>query len=298
VTPLRIDWTEETFSGCDGTVLFRRHAGPVDGRPVVLCDGVGCDGYIWRYLAPELVMRGHRVIHWQYRAHGFSQAPADPSRLQITDLAQDLLALLKAMELDEVCLVGHSMGVQVVLEAWRRQPDQVAGLGLLFGSAGRPLDTCGGDDRLARWIPVMRQLARRMGKRGRAVWRGVLHSRLSLLVGLATELNAQRIRPSDFVPYLDTLAEMDPVHFVDTVWAAGQHDARALLEEIDLPTLILAAGHDGFTPSRLSEAMAAQIDGSIYRVLPDASHAAPLEFPDEVNEYVSEFIESLPAKAR
>ncbi|HBU48586.1 MAG TPA: alpha/beta hydrolase [Myxococcales bacterium] len=295
---MRIDWKEETFAGCDGTLLFRRHAGTTEGRPVVLCDGVGCDGYIWRYLAPELVAGGYRVIHWQYRAHGFSQPPMDPDRLQISDLAGDLLALLSDMELNDTCLVGHSMGVQVVLEAWSRQPDRVAGLGLLFGSAGRPLDTFGGDDRLARWIPVMRQLARRMGKRGRAVWRGILHSRLSLLVGLATELNAQRIRPSDFIPYLDTLAEMDPVHFVDTVWAAGQHDARALLEEIDLPTLILAAEKDGFTPPRLSEAMASQIKGSVYRMLPEASHAAPLEFPDEVNEQVLSFVTSLPAKAR
>ena len=295
---VRINWTEETFPGCDGTTLFRRHAGPVDGRPVVLCDGVGCDGYIWRYLAPDLVLRGHRVIHWQYRAHGFSEAPTDPTRLQITDLAQDLRCLLEEMDLQEACLVGHSMGVQVVVEAWRQQPDRIVGLGLLFGSAGRPLDTFGGDDRLARWIPVMRQLARRMGKRGRAVWRGVLHSRLSLLVGLATELNAQRIRPSDFVPYLDTLAEMDPVHFVDTVWAAGQHDARDALEEIDLPTLILAAGHDGFTPSRLSDAMASQIAGSVYEVLPEASHAAPLEFPDEVNEFVGDFIDALSAEER
>ncbi len=278
--------------------MFRRHAGDPAGRPVVLCDGVGCDGYIWRYLAPELVRQGCRVVHWQYRAHGFSQAPADPTRLQLSDLAEDLLVLLRDMDLSDALLVGHSMGVQVVLEAWSRDPQRVSALALLFGSAGRPLDTFGGDDRLARWVPVMRQLARRMGKRGRAVWRGLLHSRLSLLVGLATELNAQRIRPSDFVPYLDTLAEMDPVHFVDTVWAAGQHDARALLEEIDLPTLILAAGRDGFTPPRLSQAMAAQVPDSVFCVFEEASHAAPLEFPDEVNEQVTAFIDSLGLKAR
>lgn len=295
---MRIDWHEETFSGWDGTRLFRRSAGRAEGQVVVLCDGVGCDGYIWRYLAPELVQHGCRVIHWQYRAHGFSEAPADETRLGVVDLAKDLLSLLKDMSLEDVLLVGHSMGVQVVLEAWHREPSRVKALALLFGSAGRPLDSFGGDDRLARWVPFMRRMARRMGRRGRAVWRSLLHSRLSLLVGLATELNASRIRPSDFTPYLETLAEMDPVHFVDTVWGAGQHDARAWLEEIDLPTLILAADRDGFTPPQLSLAMADQISDSVFHRLPEASHAAPLEYPDEVNDLVVDFIADRLQQAR
>ena len=36
-----------------------------DRAPVVLCDGIGCDGYVWRYLRRDLSDR--RLVHWHYR---------------------------------------------------------------------------------------------------------------------------------------------------------------------------------------------------------------------------------------
>ncbi len=52
----------------DGASLYYQVEG--EGEPgMVLCDGLGCDGFAWKYLAPYLQQR-YRVLRWHYRGHG------------------------------------------------------------------------------------------------------------------------------------------------------------------------------------------------------------------------------------
>src|SRR5688572_8998640 len=59
----------------DGTRLsVRTWAGPADRTPLVLCDGLGCDGYVWPYLLQRFA--GERpIVHAHYRGHGKSDVP-------------------------------------------------------------------------------------------------------------------------------------------------------------------------------------------------------------------------------
>src|SRR5262245_45035008 len=100
--------------GADDTPIYYRVFGAADGPTVVLTDGIGCDGYIWKYLERELA-EDHRVIHWHYRGHGRTPPPRDLRRIEIVDLADDLFSVVDAGagEDQPAILVGHSMGVQV-----------------------------------------------------------------------------------------------------------------------------------------------------------------------------------------
>ena len=287
-----INWREITFHGVDGTELLAREVGPADGPAVLLADGVGCDGYIWRYLTTDLIRSGYRVLHFQYRGHGRSERPQSADRIHIVDHADDLALCLDAFSAPTAALIGHSMGVQVIFETWRRHRERVSCLVAVAGSAGRPLDSFGGEDLLLRLQPLIATLARRGGPLFRRVWRRALRSRASVLLGLATELNAANIRVADFSPYLQTLSEMQPTDFIDMVGAAGRHDARDILSIIDVPTAVIAAERDGYTPERLSKAMADIIPGARYHVILEGSHAAPLEFPERMNPFICAFLDA------
>ena len=271
----------------DGTWIFWESAGA--GAPaVVLCDGVGCAGYIWRRLAPELAHH-HRVIHWNYRGHARSGQPADPERVTIADAVDDLVAVLDAAGEQRAVLVGHSMGVQVVLEAHRRAPQRVAALVLVCGSPGRPLDTFHDSPLLGAVFPWVKGLVLAVPHLVRAAFQTLLPTRLAVAIGLMIEVNQQLLPAEDMQRYLSELASVDPAVFVRTLDDAARHDATDHLPDVNVPTLVIAGERDGFTPLRRSLAMQAMIPGAEILILPAGTHTGPLEHPELVELRLQKF---------
>ena len=290
-------------TGVDGTPLYYNLAGPLDGaaRGICLSDGIGCDGYVWKYLMPELA-RDRPVVHWHYRGHGKTPMPRDPDRVTVADCADDLVAVLDAAEghaepgthpLRKVVLGGHSMGVQVCLEALRRHPDRVAGLMLFCGSYGTPLRTFKNSRVLEDALPAIRLAIHALPRAVTALFRTTLPTQLAYRVATLTEVNGSLVRPEDFMPYLEHMAQVDPRLFIDMLAAAGRHTARELLSSVNVPTLILAGDQDGFTPLSLSEEMHRLVPGSRLHIVRGGSHTAPIERPREVGRAVGDFLHSL-----
>lgn len=280
----------------DGTRLFYEELGG-GGPPVVLTDGIGCDGFAWRYLAPRLAQH-HRVVHWHFRGHGRSGPPLDRDRLSIEDLAGDLRGLCDELDVVRPVIVAHSMGVQVALEYYRQNPDRVAALVLMCGTFGRITTTFHGTDLLDQVLPGLIRGTQMFPGVARAVW-GRLPAAMAFRVACAgRELDADRIQEDDFQRYWEHAALMDPDVFLRMLQRAGQHDTRGFLAEIDVPVLVVAAEHDTFTPMALAEEMAATIPNAELEVVEGASHAAPVEQPEHIAERVEEFLSSRLGLAR
>jgi pimeloyl-ACP methyl ester carboxylesterase len=86
------------------------------------------------------------------------------------------------------------------------------------------------------------------------------------------------------------MANIDPRLFLAMLASAGRHSARELLDQIDVPTLIVSGERDGFTPARLSEEMHRMIPKSELYVVPGGSHTAPIERPAEVTQRIADFL--------
>jgi non-heme chloroperoxidase len=78
------------------------------GSPVVLIHGWPLNGDAWEKQAAALLAAGHRVITYDRRGFGRSSKPG--VGYNYDTFAADLDALLKALNLTGVSLVGHSMG--------------------------------------------------------------------------------------------------------------------------------------------------------------------------------------------
>jgi pimeloyl-ACP methyl ester carboxylesterase len=274
----------------DGTRLFVEELGQGE-PPVVLTDGIGCDGFAWRYLAPRLGAR-HRIVHWHLRGHGRSGPPVDPDRLSIEDLARDLKRICDQLDVERPVVAGHSMGVQVALEYYRQNPDDVAALILICGTFGHITKTFHGTDVLDQVLPALIRGAGMFPGVARAVW-GRVPAALAFRVACAgRELDRERIQEEDFQRYWEHAALMDPDVFLRMLRYAGAHDARGFLEEVDVPTLVVAAERDTFTPMELADEMAGAIPHAEIEVIEEASHAAPVEQPDRIAERIEEFLAS------
>lgn len=274
----------------DGSPLFYETFGAAvgDKTPALFCDGIGCDGYVWRYLREDLADRFG--IHPHYRGHGRTAPPRDAKRVTVEDLADDVAAVLDDVEVNRAIVIGHSMGVQVALETYRRHRDRIAGLVLICGAPSHPLKTFRGSAALEDLLPIVQKWIHRVPGVVNRVTRTLLPTRLAYEVASRLEIRRELVEPADFMPYLEGMARIDARLFVAMLSSAGQHSADDLLPTIEVPTLVVAGSRDGFTPPDRSRAMADAIPGAELLEIEGGSHTAPIERPQLVDRTICDFV--------
>jgi pimeloyl-ACP methyl ester carboxylesterase len=278
-------------TGVDGAPIYYRCVGEGDGPPLVLFDGVGCAGYAWRYLIPHFQTKC-RIVHWNYRGHGLSAKPRDLSRLEVADHAQDALRVLDAARVDRGVLLGHSMGVQVILETYRAAADRVLGLIPICGSYGHVLDTVGSQNVPKRVHLLLLELTKSplVKQLLQAIWSAGMPTSLTYKIATLTEINPELVRPEDFRPYLEHMGEMDLEVFLRCLGGAANHSAADLLPKVAVPTLIVAGERDGFTPAWLSQRMHDEIPNAEILFVPAGTHTAPIELPELIDLRIEKFL--------
>ncbi|MCA2978298.1 MAG: alpha/beta hydrolase [Myxococcaceae bacterium] len=277
------------FTTDDGAPLWFEERGEGSGLPAVLCDGLGCDGFIWRYLFGPLAAR-RRVLHWNYRGHGKSGLSTDPARIGVEYICDDLARLMDHRGLERAVLFGHSMGVQVALEFHRRHAARVAGLVLICGSYGTPLDTWHDHSLMRVVFPRLKALVERFPAQAQWLTSRVLRTELAVELGIRAELNPLLIDHHDFHPYMEHLAKMHPLSFVRTLDSLKDHSALDHLPFVNVPALVVGGEIDKFTPVWLSERMAEHLPDARYLFVQGGSHTAPLERAGLVNATIATFL--------
>ena len=171
-------------------------------------------------------------------------------------------------------VAGHSMGGRVALELWRLAPARIAGLALLNTGAS----PCGAAEPESRGRLV--RLARERGMAALAAdW-------------LPPMLAAPPARRPQVVARLVAMIERQTAES----FAAQQQallerpDAEMLLPTIRVPTVLLSASEDAWSPPSQHETMRRAIAHSTLIVVADAGHMAPIEQPDAVAEALREWL--------
>lgn len=264
-----------TAEALDGAVLSWRADGK--GPALVCANGLGVSAVFWRKLAKHFAST-HTVVTWDYRGYGRSPVPEHPEGVTIAQCARDLWTVADRAGVGEAVLLGHSMGAQVCLEAYRVQPGRVRALVPLLGIAGASLP--GG----ARLEPLLRVLLE-VG----AANAGLAEHALRALVrapGVWTALRALGIVHQD----LEHPGALDLRAYFALARDLLSHDASSMLPEVRVPTLVIAGERDRFTPAERSREMAAQIPGAELLVVRGGTHGALLEQPELVALAVEKFL--------
>jgi pimeloyl-ACP methyl ester carboxylesterase len=289
---------EDVISGFatadDGVQLHWRIVG--SGPLLICCNGVGVSTFFWKYLVDRF-RPTHRVLLWDYRAHGRSQRllDAEAQDFSVHRHARDLITILEHLEETEpAVLIGHSMGCQVALETIRTRPTLARGLVLALGTAGRALHTF--YDFKYSWV-LFRILSRSLGRLGplpNQVMRPLLASPLAWPVSRHLKLvDPYYMSQHDLQPYIDHLATLDLPTFFQNVIETDRHDCWDLLPDLSIPTLVIAAENDKFTPMWCSEKIVDTIPDAELLILADASHAALVEQPETINYRLAKYLAQL-----
>ncbi len=103
-------------------------AGPEDGSPVLLIHGFPDSSHGWRGVMP-LLAEDHRVYAPDLRGYGGTQRPDDG--YELGTLADDVIALLDALELETVDLIGHDWGAAITWEVAAVAPERLDSITVL-----------------------------------------------------------------------------------------------------------------------------------------------------------------------
>jgi pimeloyl-ACP methyl ester carboxylesterase len=299
----------------DGRRLAFQVTGPAPGTsadqlsPLLVLNGLVSSTQHWVYFTPHFGAR-RPVITWDYLGHGASASapggigPVTADRCRVSAFADDARAVLKAARQAgtvgerPAVAVGLSYGVQVALELHRRHSGSVAGLVLICGTAGHPLDRISSSSILRR---TMAGSARALGLAGRpaAILLGTA-GRLPLIPELAylTGGAHRDLCPREILQDIARHAMSLPPALIGHV-AGGyfEHSAHDHLSRVQVPALIISGDRDQLTPVSCAEHMHREIRGSRLQVIPGHTHLVQLERPEVVHAAIDDFLAGAAATA-
>ena len=112
-----------TFDSFDGLSLYYDDQG--DGPTVVLLHGFAADmnvNYVRSGILDLLLDEGYRVVGLDARGHGLSAKPTDSDAYANDAMKRDVVTLFDHLGLDQVVLVGYSMGAHLSLRLAPEEP--------------------------------------------------------------------------------------------------------------------------------------------------------------------------------
>jgi pimeloyl-ACP methyl ester carboxylesterase len=95
---------------------------------VILVHGLLLSQEMHRPLAEDLAARGNRAITVDLLGHGESDRPRDMWRYSMTFFAEQLLALMDHLELEQAVVMGTSLGANTALEMAAAAPERLRGM--------------------------------------------------------------------------------------------------------------------------------------------------------------------------
>jgi pimeloyl-ACP methyl ester carboxylesterase len=255
-----------------------------EGPLIVLSHGIGDRRQVFRFMVPELARAGFRVAAADMRGHGESSM-GDWKSVSRTDVAGDLVALIRHLGDGPAVIVGHSLSGGAATIAAATAPDLVSGI-VEVGPFTRQVQySLSGLLRIRRY------------RRGVLLMAGVqlLHS---LNMWMRYLDLAYPEKPADYAAYMTALRAKlsEPgrmAEFLKTM-KTSPADAGAALPRISCPALVIMGTEDPdwADPQAEAEGIVAAMPAGLGAVamIKRGGHYIHAQCPDEVAGLITSFV--------
>jgi 2-hydroxy-6-oxo-6-(2'-aminophenyl)hexa-2,4-dienoate hydrolase len=249
------------------------------GSPLVLIHGGGAGADTWgnwKQTLPQLTGR-FDVIAYDMVGFGHSDKP-DAAHFTYDQAARErqLEALLEALRVGPVYLVGNSMGGLTALGLAARRPDMVKAL-VLMGSAAIRTPT----------NPALQSILNydftREGMR--RIVQSLTHDKFKVDEEMVDYRHRLSIEPGVRAGYIATQNWIRE--------RGGLYCEESLLQEVTVPTLIVSGKNDKVVPVTSAYRMLELIPQAWGKIFPDCGHWAMIEHPRAFCRAVLQFFEDL-----
>lgn len=277
--------------------MFIQESGPTDGPAVLFTHGAGAWSGLWRATSMDaFAAAGFHCIAVDLPPFGYSERPATPSYGRV-DQAKRIIAVLDALNIQKVILVGHSFGGGATVETALLIPDRVEAL-VLADIGGLGLDTTPDDPASPSPSPILTGALSI-----RPLRNGVLASTATNLLLSRTLLQALILDPADatdeYVAVLqrpsnlqgstDALGEW--VLYTLTSQEVSLSSELANYQTLTMPTLLVWGDSDTTVPLAEGQYLNTIMPNSELAVMPGVNHIPHVEDAAKFNEIVLTFLD-------
>ncbi len=249
------------------------------GEPLVWVMGTGMSGRAWhRYQVPAFADQ-YECITYDMRGVGSADCPDSPYTPRV--LAEDLVALLDALDIESAHLAGFSLGSCTIQEAALMAPDRVKSAVLLSTWSNTALE---------------HHVRRHYEGRKYALEHGPMDvfRKFAFWMWAPSMVDEEYTTICELEEFLATVSgSADLSGFIGHFAADIAHDTLARLPEFSCPTLVVHGDEDLITLPSYNRRVANAIPGCRYEVVPRGGHLAFLEQPAGVNMAIAAFLASL-----
>jgi pimeloyl-ACP methyl ester carboxylesterase len=213
------------------------------------------------------------------------------STITIENMAHDIKILMDELGIQDAVLLGHSMGVNVVLDFYRQNPTRVAGMVLANGTAKRPLETAFHANVLDKAFEALKLAHDFSPSVVNAIWKLQNTNPFTRTLVALGGFNPHLTPKEDIEIYVKQVAEMRPDILLQLIRNYQEFDATAWLHTIRAPTLIIAGQEDHMIPLEQQELMHQLIPGSQLEVIRHGSHCPQMDLPELFSMKIEKFLE-------
>jgi len=254
----------------DGIGIHYEEEGRPDGVPLIFSNSLGANLHMWDGQADAAAGVGFRVIRYDQRGHGKSDAPEGEYTLE--RLGKDVLDLMDALKIQRAAFCGLSMGGMTGQLFGAKYPGMLRSLTLCDTTSKMPDPTV--------W-PARIKAARGDGMAALAP---------STLERWFTAPYRAKARKE--IERVGAMIASTPVEgFVGCCQAIEKMDQTHLLSGIKTPTLIIVGEDDPSTTVEHSEIIHGEIVGSKLVVLKNAAHLSNIEQAADFNKALRTFLD-------
>lgn len=288
--PERPSVTHGYVKSFDGTKLFYSTEGK--GPALVFCYGLVCSSLHWTYQI-EHFHSSYQTVWFDYRGHQNSEIPKDLSSLTLANIAQDLGRVLDELEITQAIFLGHSMGVNVVLEFYKQQPNRFKGMVLVNGTARRPLETLFDQSLFQSGFQMCKKLYEKSPRLFKLFWKSQKVNPFVRTMVSIGGFNPHLTPQADIELYIQQVLKMNPEILLFLMEDYNACDYTIWLHNVQVPTLVIAGEQDKMIPLPQQELVHQLIPGSQLEVIRHGSHCSQMDLPDLVNLRIEKFLKEI-----
>jgi len=262
-------------------------AGPEDGKPVILLHGYPEFWYAWRGPMAILAQAGFRVIVPDQRGYNQSDKPSRVGAYKLEKLVGDIVGLADALGYEKVNLAGHDFGGLVSWWLVLLHPDRVD----KFAIINKPHPYASKDYKTGQksisWYRTFLQIPGLPGYIARLGNWGILAKNLreTSLPDTFLEMNMNQYRAA---------WDNDGAIYSMSAWyrANADFDIELANANINVPTLLIIAPDDAFSPIDLARRSSLFLNDGIVRELEVGTHWVIQEKPGLIGTLLAQFFNS------